>query len=50
MICVRMASARANSFAEARKRSERGKTMEVIDVEPLASIDPEEKSEASLLK
>lgn len=50
LICAEMASVRAGSFAKARKRSMRGKAMEVIDVEPLASIDPKEKDEVPLLK
>lgn len=49
-MCAGMESAKAGSFVEARKRSTRGKTMEVIDVEPLASIDPTEKEEVPQLK
>lgn len=41
---------KASSFQEAIKRSERGKSMEVIDVEPLASIDPGEKGGVLPLK
>lgn len=37
-----MVLARAGSFVETRKRSAREKMMEVIDVEPLASIDSKE--------
>lgn len=50
LICAGMASVRARTFAEARKRSARGKAMEVIDVEPLASIDPTEKGRVPPLK
>lgn len=41
---------RARSFAKARKRSARGKAMEVIDVQPLASIKPKGKGAVPPLK
>lgn len=41
--CAGMSLGRVSSFEKARKRSVRGKAMEVIDVKPLASIDPTEK-------
>lgn len=41
---------RARSFVEARKRSARGKAMEVIDVEPLATIEPKGKGAMPPLK
>lgn len=49
-MCVGMASERAGSFVEARKRSVQEKAMEVIDVEPLASLDPKEQGMVPLLK
>lgn len=42
-MCVGMASEKVGLFMEVRKRSIGGKAIEVIDVEPLVSIDPKEK-------
>lgn len=47
---VGMMPERAGSFMEAKKISARGKAMEVIDVEHLASIKPKEKGMVSPLK
>lgn len=41
---------RMNFFAEARKRLTKGKSIEVIDLEPLASVEPKGKNVVTLLK
>lgn len=49
-MCVGMATERAGLFMEVRKRSAQGKAIEVIDVEPPASIDHKEKRMVPPLK
>lgn len=50
VLCAGMKPERAGSFVEVRKRSARGKAMEVIDVEPLVSIEPKGKGAMPPLK
>lgn len=42
-MCIGMASERAGSFVETRKRFAREKALEVIDVKPLTSLDSKSK-------